>query len=239
MLRSTFLDLSPLALGASVVIHAAVFVASAGHPGPSNSASDEVVSVDVAEPSPPISPDPAATFTPPVDPALKGPPPAYSNTVSALHEEPGLVSPLPAPASAPAAFANTTRDDTPSFTLSIASTTAGSYGVVSPSGVAPAHERGTGPLAADAVDTRARLVRSRPPPYPPAARAEGFEGVVVLEIIVGISGAVESARVVRAAGHGLDEAALRASYEFRFAPASKEGQPVRVRMLWPMQFRLE
>ena len=82
-------------------------------------------------------------------------------------------------------------------------------------------------------------MRGLPPPYPPAARTAGVEGVVVLEIVVGLSGAVESVRVVRAMGHGLDEAARRAAYEFRFAPARKEGRPVRVRTLWPVQFRLE
>jgi len=61
---------------------------------------------------------------------------------------------------------------------------------------------------------------------------------VRLELVVGTSGAVESARVVRGIGHGLDEAALRAVRRFRFAPATKAGHPVRVRMGWSVQFRL-
>ena len=70
------------------------------------------------------------------------------------------------------------------------------------------------------------------------ARANGVEGDVRLELVVGLSGAVESARVVRGVGHGLDDAALRAVEQFRFAPATKAGRAVRVRMGWSMQFRL-
>jgi protein TonB len=62
---------------------------------------------------------------------------------------------------------------------------------------------------------------------------------VQLELVVGLSGAVESARVVRGIGHGLDESALRAARQFRFAPATKSGQTVRVRMGWSVQFRLQ
>ena len=53
------------------------------------------------------------------------------------------------------------------------------------------------------------------------------------------SGEVESARVVRGMGHGLDEAALGAARGFRFSPAMKAGRPVHVRMGWSVQFRLQ
>lgn len=68
---------------------------------------------------------------------------------------------------------------------------------------------------------------------------DGVEGTVHLELVVGVSGSVESARLVRGVGYGLDEAALRAARRFRFAAATKGGRPVRVRMGWSMQFRLQ
>jgi TonB family protein len=40
-------------------------------------------------------------------------------------------------------------------------------------------------------------------------------------------------------GHGLDEAALQAVRQFRFAPATKDGHPVHVRMGWSIQFLLQ
>ena len=47
------------------------------------------------------------------------------------------------------------------------------------------------------------------PAYPDSARADGVEGDVRLELVVDVSGVVESAGVVRGVGHGLDESALR------------------------------
>ena len=110
--------------------------------------------------------------------------------------------------------------------------------LVSPTSVAPTYDSGA-PVPEQAVDGRARLVRGLAPAYPDSARADGVEGDVRLELVVDVSGAVESARVVRGVGHGLDESALRVARQFRFAPATKGGHPVSVRMAWSVQFRLQ
>ena len=94
-------------------------------------------------------------------------------------------------------------------------------------------------FAEQRVDTPARLVRGLAPSYPAAARANGVEGDVGLELVVDDAGVVESARVTRSVGQGLDQAALQAIRQFRFAPATKDGHPVHVRMGWSMQFRLQ
>ena len=94
------------------------------------------------------------------------------------------------------------------------------------------------PLAEQAVDVPARLVRGEAPTYPPAAQGEGVEADVKLEMVVSREGTVESARPLGSNGHGFDEAAARAARRFRFAPALKDGQPVRVRVGWTVQFRL-
>ena len=75
------------------------------------------------------------------------------------------------------------------------------------------------------------------PVYPDAARSDGVEGTVGLELIVDDAGIVENARIVRPVGHGLDEAALAAARGFRFSPAMKSGHPVHVRMAWSVEFR--
>jgi protein TonB len=82
-------------------------------------------------------------------------------------------------------------------------------------------------------------VRGLAPSYPAGARANGVEGDVGLELVVDDDGIVESARVVRSVGQGLDQSALQAIRQFRFAPATKDGHPVHVRMGWSMQFRLQ
>jgi len=59
----------------------------------------------------------------------------------------------------------------------------------------------------------------------------------VLALIVEASGEVSAARVLRAAGHGLDEAAFEAARRLRFAPGRALGAAVAVRVTWTCRFR--
>jgi TonB family protein len=99
--------------------------------------------------------------------------------------------------------------------------------------------RASGPLPASRVTVQARALQRVAPAFPPDARAQEVSGHVDLEIVVDQSGSVASARVVRRAGYGFDEAALAAIGRFRFSPATLEGRPVAVRMPWRVEFRLE
>ncbi|HUB08695.1 MAG TPA: TonB family protein [Myxococcales bacterium] len=73
-----------------------------------------------------------------------------------------------------------------------------------------------------------RLLESATPVYPPEARAQGLSGDVGLEITIGADGKVSAARVIKAAGHGFDEAALEAVRKYVFAPAEIDGKPAPV-----------
>jgi TonB family protein len=64
------------------------------------------------------------------------------------------------------------------------------------------------------------------PVYTGEARKLGVEGEVLVEVIFRASGQVQTVRVVRGLGHGLDEAALRAAGQIRFKPALQEGHAV-------------
>lgn len=75
--------------------------------------------------------------------------------------------------------------------------------------------------------------------YPPAALAAGVTGTVVLEVTIGADGAVTQAVVARPAGHGFDEAAVRAAQKFRFSPAEVDGKPAPVRILYRYGYTLE
>jgi len=57
------------------------------------------------------------------------------------------------------------------------------------------------------------------PVYPPDALRDRTAGSVELELSIDASGKVSQARVVRAAGHGFDEAALAAVQTWSFEPA--------------------
>jgi TonB family protein len=76
------------------------------------------------------------------------------------------------------------------------------------------------------------------PTYTEAARARGVTGEVVLEIVVLRNGSVGQIRVVQGLGSGLDERAIEAVRQWRFAPARRLGQPVDVQVEVAVEFRL-
>lgn len=75
--------------------------------------------------------------------------------------------------------------------------------------------------------------------YPEEARRASLEGDVRLEIVVSETGEVAEVRVVKAAGHGFDEAAQRLLRRFRFRPAVRSGRPAPAVIPWIYKFRLE
>ena len=64
------------------------------------------------------------------------------------------------------------------------------------------------------------------PVYSDEARKLGIEGEVLVEVIFRASGQVQTVRVVKGLGHGLDEAARHAAEQIRFKPAQQEGHAV-------------
>jgi TonB family protein len=71
------------------------------------------------------------------------------------------------------------------------------------------------------------VILSKPSPvYTDEARKLRIEGEVLVEVIFRASGQVQTVRVVKGLGHGLDEAALHAAEQIRFKPALQEGQAV-------------
>jgi protein TonB len=76
-----------------------------------------------------------------------------------------------------------------------------------------------------------------PPAYPAEAKAQGIQGTVVVEFLVGTDGLVESAKAIEG------PEALRTTAEdyakaWRFEPAQVDGRPVRARFKLTMPFRL-
>lgn len=76
------------------------------------------------------------------------------------------------------------------------------------------------------------------PIYPPALRAQGIEGTVIVEVDIDAEGNVVDARLKRATGLEFDEAALRALRGSKYYPAKRGDQPVAVRVIIPVKFRL-
>jgi len=99
------------------------------------------------------------------------------------------------------------------------------------------------PLDEYLVSSLPRLLEGVEVPYPPRARASGFEGSVKLRILIDASGAVRTVEVLETPagdlGAELSQAAAAALWKFRFKPAEADGQSVAVRINYTYTFRLE
>jgi protein TonB len=80
----------------------------------------------------------------------------------------------------------------------------------------------------DTVDHPPRATYQAPMQYPPRAKARGIKGYVVLSLLVGVTGEIEQVEVIESYPEGIfDEAALQGVNQWRFEPATYQGQAVR------------
>jgi len=71
------------------------------------------------------------------------------------------------------------------------------------------------------------ILRQPKPPYTEEARNARAEGIVVLQAIVRKNGSVDSFKVIRSLGYGLDESAISTiASKWRFQPATYQGKNV-------------
>jgi TonB family protein len=82
------------------------------------------------------------------------------------------------------------------------------------------------------------IIRRATPRYPPAARRAGAEGTVVLRAIVRQDGRVDEVEILRDLPFGLGEAARDAVRDWRFSPATYQGQPIDVYYTVTVHFRM-
>lgn len=75
------------------------------------------------------------------------------------------------------------------------------------------------------------------PNYPEAARIAGYQGTVVIWLIIDTDGTPKQIKVVRKLGMGLDEEAVAAVKKWRFKPATKDGKPIPVMINVEVNFR--
>lgn len=84
------------------------------------------------------------------------------------------------------------------------------------------------------------IYKENPPPiYPRIARLRGYEGTVMLDVLVGSDGRVSERRIIESSGHGiLDEAALSSVQDWRFEPARQGPGKVSTWVTIPFRFQL-
>ena len=85
-----------------------------------------------------------------------------------------------------------------------------------------------------------RVIVSPQPRYTPEAMRARVQGTVIMRCVVNTNGLCEDVTVTQSldAEHGLDEQAVNAAFQWRFAPGTRDGQPVRVAIVIQMSFNL-
>ena len=76
------------------------------------------------------------------------------------------------------------------------------------------------------------------PEFSEAARHAGFQGTVVLTVVVNKTGNIVRIKLARSLGMGLDENAMEELKSWRFEPATRKGQPVAVELNIEVSFNL-
>ena len=89
------------------------------------------------------------------------------------------------------------------------------------------------------VDVNPVPMKTPPPIYPEALKREGGSGVVAVTIVIDEKGTVIKATVAKSSNDGLNEAAIEAVKKWKFKPAQKDGEKVKVRVTVPISFSLE
>lgn len=97
---------------------------------------------------------------------------------------------------------------------------------------------GGGPYRPGSGIAAPRLLHEERPVYTEDARRRGIEGDVLIELVVRSDGTVGNVRLVHRLEYGLDEQALNAVRRWRFAPATRFGEPVDVMVEVAVEFRL-
>jgi protein TonB len=199
------------------------------------------IALDPPKPVEPPKNDPPKIDPPKIDPPKQEPPkidPPKPQTVVAP------VVPSPADSSNMPGLLNRTPAATPSAgpgTGGGVGTGAGSgMGEGRGSGIGPGTGGGAGggPFQPGSGIEPPQLLREVKPLYTDEARRAALEGNVVLEIVVRRDGSVSNLRVTRKLGAGLDEKALEAVRQWRFAPARRLGAAVDVVVEVSVEFKL-
>ena len=108
------------------------------------------------------------------------------------------------------------------------------------SGIGPGSGGGTGggPYRPGSGIEAPRLLREVKADYTEDARRRGLSGDVVLEVIVRRDGAVGDVKLLQGLGGGLNERAIQAVRQWRFAAAQRQGVPVDVVVEVAVEFKL-
>ncbi|PJG48857.1 energy transducer TonB [Sphingobium sp. LB126] len=169
------------------------------------------VRLSVVNLSPPPPPPVAEAPPPPSRPEIVAPPPLVPVPVPPTLAVATTPDPVPVPSASPVAV--------PVPVAATATTVA--------------------PNIVQGGDIGTQMVAGKPPRYPIESRRKREQGTVILDLTLGIDGAVESMTVTQSSGFPrLDNAARDAVRGWRWKPMIRDGQAVRVRGIVEIPFVL-
>jgi len=97
----------------------------------------------------------------------------------------------------------------------------------------------TDPVPVSEPDYRAHYARNPAPVYPTRAQNQGWQGKVLLRVVVSVEGLSETVTVDESSGYDiLDESALIAVKQWQFTPAMQGDTPLASTVLVPIIFTL-
>ena len=90
------------------------------------------------------------------------------------------------------------------------------------------------------IRSSVKPVRVERPPYPRFAREQGWEGTVILRLVIDQQGKVATAKTQKSSGYPiLDESAAQAVQQWAFQPAKNGEFPVSSKVDLPIRFDLD
>jgi protein TonB len=246
--------LHPAAALAALLLHlgalALLFAMPARPPLPVPARMPEALAVALAEPEAPAeaaAPDPPPPEPPPPEPSPPDPPPPEPPPEPPPPEPPppeALPLPLPEPAPEPTPPPPPPRAEPrpppprPSRRTAPAAEPRAAPGAAASPPAAPSPA--AAPAGPPVVTTPDFLRPPSPPDYPPRARQDGQQGVVLLRVLLGPDGAIREVQVHRSSGFPLlDAAAVRAAAGWAFRPHRVNGQASEAVVMLPLRFRLD
>lgn len=103
----------------------------------------------------------------------------------------------------------------------------------------PPEPEPSGPITIHGGVERPQRVHYVAPQYTEMARKLRLEGPVILQTIIGVDGTVQEVKVLKGMNFGLTESAVEAVQQWRFEPATLNGQPVAVYYNLTVNFALQ
>lgn len=101
-------------------------------------------------------------------------------------------------------------------------------------------QQGPKPVDLPVIKAIPHYKKNPPPVYPRMARRRGYEGTVLMEVLVSREGRVEAVRLLESSGHGvLDHEAMSAVKRWVFEPARRGEEKVEMWVKVPVRFKLK